>query len=101
VNFEIYLDNYIFSVKITHFSPGYPAKLYGPWEDCHEGVDNEVEWECTAVEEALEDGTVVEVTVDIDEYSELIEEKILAEIEEMADDACQDSDFDYPEPNDY
>lgn len=87
MNFEIYIDNYIFYVKVTDYSSGYPAKLYGPWEDCYEGVDNEVKWECTAVEEALEDGTVVEVTVDIDEYSELIEEKLLQEINDMKEES--------------
>lgn len=86
MNFEIYIDSFTFYIEVTHFARGYPAKLWGRPEDCYEGCPDEIEWKVTCVEDCLEDGTVVEVTFDIDEYDELITEKLLALIAEISQD---------------
>lgn len=86
MNLEIYIAPYTFYINVTYYSPGYPAKLWGSWENCYEGCPEEVSWECSCVEEELEDGSVIETTVDIDEYSEYIDEKVLEHIREMKDD---------------
>ena len=96
MGFEIKYDQYTFHITVTDYYKGCPAKTYGPPESCYEGEPEEIQWQCTAVEESLEDGSVVEITVDIDQYSDYIESQLL----EMIHDA-KDEDFDYPEPDYY
>lgn len=80
--FSIEVDDYIFHCVVTSYVYQRPL---GPsadsdW-DCY-GYE-EVEWDCNCVEVYDEDGYLVETTVDVDKYSENIEEKILDEIHEM------------------
>lgn len=94
MNLEIWIAPYTFYINVTdyHYQAPMGPRADSDW-DCY-GYE-EVSWECSCVEEELEDGSIVETTVDIDEYSEYIDEKVLEHIREMKD------DFDYPEPDDY
>lgn len=87
--FEIEIDSYTFYVSVTDYV-NVPAQ--GKWAssdvDCYGYT--EIDWDVTSVTYCDEDGNETEVQVDIAEYSELIEEKLLEEIRDMRDD-----DFDY------
>lgn len=80
--FSIELDDYIFHCVVTSYVYQRPLgrSADSDW-DCY-GYE-EVEWDCNCVDMYDEDGYLVETTVDIDKYSEKIEEKILEEIREM------------------
>lgn len=88
--YEIYIDSFTFFVNVTDY---YHQPALGPSAD--NDVDcygyTEIDWTCTQVIEYDQDGNETEVTVDIAEYSELIEEKLLELIYEE-----QEEDFDYP-----
>ena len=97
--FEIEIDIYTFYVSVTDYSLGYPAKTWGPWEDCYEGCPEEVEWIINKIIGCDENGLewyVGTEEIDIEYYSDLIEEKLLEQFRELKDD-----DFDYPEPDFY
>ena len=101
MDFEIEIDSYTFYVRVVDYYAGYPAKTWGPWEDCYEECPEEIDWECTAIQACDEDGNVVVLTAEqvkniISEYSEYIEDKLLEQIRELKED-----DFDYPEPDYY
>ena len=91
--YEIELDSYIFYVRITHYSRGYPAKTWALPEDCYPEEPEELEWEVDSVVELDEDGNESEVQVDIAEYSEWIEEKLLDLIHEEQEEDCRDYDY--------
>ena len=99
MEFEIEIDSYTFYIKVVDYFAGYPAKTWGPWEDCYEECPEEIEWEITKIIGCDENGLehcVGTEEIDIEEYSDLIEEKLLEEIRDMRDD-----DFDCPEPDYY
>ena len=103
MEFEIEIDSYTFYVRVVDYFAGYPAKTWGPWEDCYEGCPEEIDWICIAIEDCDEDGNVVVLTAEqvkniISEYSEYIEDKLLEQIREMKDDSHE---CDYPEPDYY
>ena len=77
MDFEIEIDSYTFYVRVVDYYAGYPAKTWGPWEDCYEGCPEEIEWICTGVTMRDESNNCIETAVDIEEYSDLIEEKLL------------------------
>lgn len=83
-----------FYVTVTNYSAGYPAKTWGPWEDCYEGCPEEVEFHCRFCYNLSVDRNVntvsVDKPVDVSEYSDIIEEKLLEQIRELKED-----DFDY------
>ena len=101
MNFEIYIDSYTFYISVTDYV-NVPAQ--GKWADSD--VDcygyEEIEWNCTEVEDCDEDGNVVELSAEevkavISEYSDLIEDKLLEEIRDMRD----SHECDPPEPDYY
>jgi hypothetical protein len=97
---EIYINQYTFHIEVTDYTKGYPAKTWGAPENCYEGTDDELEWSCQFVEEYFEDGEVKILLAGqfesiVEEYAELIEEKLLAEIEEMRDDDFDDDNPTY------
>ena len=91
MDFRIEYDQYIFHVEVIHYAYQKPL---GKWADsdvdCYGYED--LEWQCTAVEETLEDNSVVETTVDIDQYSDqysdYIESQLLEMIHDAKDDGC-------------
>ena len=74
--YELYIDSFTFFVKVTDY---HHQPALGPSAD--NDVDcygyTEIDWECTQMLDCDEDGDEFETTVDIAEYSELIEEKLL------------------------
>ena len=95
-------DNLLtFYVTVTDYSAGYPAKTWGPWEDCYEGCPEEIDFTVDSVTiTAVEaDGNTVSVDkpVDVSEYYSYIEEKLLEQIREMKD----SHECDAPEPDYY
>lgn len=85
--FTINIDNFEFTVQITDYSKGYPAKTWGAWEDCYPEEPEEIEFTVLSVLDTDEDGNekVVDNIV-AEDYLELIEEKLLIEIHEMQED---------------
>ena len=77
--YELYIDSFTFFVNVTgyHHQPA-----LGPSADS--------DWDVTSVTYCDEDGNEFEVQVDIAEYSELIEEKLLEIMKDEAE--SQDSD---------
>jgi hypothetical protein len=100
--FQIDIDSLTFSITVLHYSAPVPGE-HTSWASDHDyyGYDAEVDWKCTGVTETDEDGNMTDAHVILDSYEEAITEKILALIEEMRDDAGQDHDYDYPEPDNY
>lgn len=96
--FEIEIDSYTFYISVTDYV-NVPAQ--GKWVDsdwdCY-GYE-EVEWEVTCVTQTAEDGSEEEITVDVDKYSDIIEDKLLEQIRELKEDECHECD--YPEPDYY
>ena len=86
-----------FYVTVTDYVNVAPQ---GKWADsdwdCY-GYE-EVEWEVTCVTQTAEDGSEEEITVDIDKYSDIIEDKLLEQIRELRDDSHE---CDAPEPDYY
>ena len=85
MEFEIEIDSYTFYVRVVDYFAGYPAKTWGPPEDCYEGRPEEIEWEITKIVGFDENGFewyIGAEEIDISEYSDLIEEKLLAMIRE-------------------
>ena len=87
MNLQIDIDSYTFYITVTSYSPAVPGNPL-TWDSDYDyyGYDEECDWTCTCVEDCLEDGTVVEVSVNIDEYEEIIHDKVLDILHEMADD---------------
>lgn len=97
MHFEIFVKDYVFSIVISYYCKGQPSRTWGKPEDCYEGESTYIGWQCESVEEYFEEGDSKILLAGqfesiVEEYAELIEEKIFAEIEEMRDD-----DFDYPD----
>lgn len=83
--YEIDIEEFRFYITVTdyHHQPAQGPSADSDW-DCYGYT--EVEWECTQVLEYDEDGNESGVTVDIAEYSELIEQELLNVIaDEMSD----------------
>lgn len=85
---QICVDDYVFDITITYL---YVQKPMGIW-----GADNpddafgytELEWECKHVYVEYEDGSDqewfnAEAQAIADDYEDLIEEKVMVELEEM------------------
>lgn len=88
-SYELHIDSFTFFVNVTGY---YHQPALGPSAD--NDVDcygyTEIDWECNQVLDCDEDGNETEVTVDIAEYSELIEEKVL----EIMKDEAESQDYD-------
>lgn len=89
-SYELCIDSFIFFVNVTgyHHQPALGPSADND-VDCYGYTD--IDWECTSVVEYDEDGNEFETTVDIAEYSELIEEKLL----EIMKDEVDSQDYDY------
>lgn len=89
-SYEIYIDSFTFFVRVTDY---HHQPALGPSADndvdCYGYTD--IDWDVTSVTYCDEDGNETEVTVDIAEYSELIEEKLL----EIMKDEADSQDYDY------
>lgn len=90
---EIYIDTYIFDVTVTYL---YVQKPMGMRADTPEDAYGytDLEFMCNHVLEYLEDDTEMhyngkEAQDLADEYAELLEEKVMVELEEMKND-CYD-----------
>lgn len=82
--FTINIDNFEFTVQITDYSKGYPAKTWALPENCYEACPEEVEFTVLSVLGTDEDGNEIVVDNSVAEgYAHLIEEKLLIEIHEM------------------
>lgn len=90
-------DLLTFFVEVTYYSAGRPAKTWALPEDCYPEEPEEIEFDVVKITLTDEDGNVTDVTkgVDVSEYSDYIEEKLLEQIREDKD------DYDGPEPDDY
>lgn len=99
---SVYLDDYEFNCTITYYSAGRPAKTWALPEDCYPEEPEELEFDVDSVFAYNENGDLVEILdkaekgAIISEYVDRIEDKILEDIREDAED-----DFDYPEPDWY
>lgn len=83
--YEIDIEDFRFYITVTdyHYQPAQGPSADSDW-DCYGYT--EIDWECTQMLEYDEDGNESEVTVDIAEYSELIEQELLNVIaDEMSD----------------
>ena len=87
--YELYIDSFTFFVNVTgyHHQPALGPSADSDW-DCFGYT--EIDWECNQVLDCDEDGNEFETTVDIAEYSELIEEKLL----EIMKDEAESQDYD-------
>lgn len=97
-SYEIYIDSFTFFVNVTGYwhQPAQGPSADSDW-DCW-GYE-EIEWEITKIIGCDENGLewyVGTEEIDISEYSEYIEDKLLELIRELKED-----DFDYPEPDYY
>ena len=96
------LDEYVFDCTITYYSAGLPAKTWALPEDCYPEEPEELEFDVDYVfvydseENLAEIIDKQEKEAIISEYADRIEDKILEEIREEAEE-----DIDYPEPLDY
>lgn len=87
---EICVDDYVFDITITYLYVQKPMGRYCDSDvDCYGYTD--LEWECKHVYVEYEDGSDEEwfnaEAQDIaDEYAELLEEKVMVELEEMKND---------------
>ena len=97
--YELYIDSFTFFIKVTdyHHQPALGPSADSDW-DCYGYT--EIDWDVTSVTYCNEDGNETEVQVDIEEYSELIEEKLLELIHEELEEDCRDCDH-HPEPDYY
>lgn len=88
--YEIYIDSFTFFVNVTgyHHQPALGPSADND-VDCYGYTD--IDWECTQMLDCDEDGDEFETTVDIAEYSELIEEKLLG----IMKDEVESQDYDY------
>ena len=101
---EIYIDQYTFHIETGKYSPAVHGNPL-TWDSDYDyyGYDAEVEWQCSFVEEFFEDGDSKILLAGqfesiVEEYAELIEDKLLAKIEEMRDESHE---CDHPEPDYY
>lgn len=89
--FKINVDSFEFTVEITYYSKGYPAKIWALPEDCYEERPEEIEFTVFSVTETDEDGKEIVVDNSVaEDYLELIEEKLLIEIHEMQEEGYYD-----------
>ena len=86
-------DLLTFFVEVTHYSAGRPAKIWALPEDCYPEEPEEIEFDVVKITLTDEDGNVTDVTKDIDvsDYSDYLEEKLL---ETMKGEA-ESQDYDY------
>lgn len=82
--YEIDIEDFRFYITVTdyHHQPAQGPSADSDW-DCYGYT--EIDWECTQVLDCDEDGNETEVQVDIAEYSELIEEKLLETMKDEMD----------------
>lgn len=93
--YEIDIEDFRFYITVTdyHHQPAQGPSADSDW-GCYGYT--EIDWECTQVLEYDEDDNESEVTVDIAEYSELIEQELLNAIaDEMSDQGYDDFDDGY------
>ena len=90
-------DLLTFFVEVTHYSAGRPAKIWALPEDCYPEEPEEIEFDVVKITLTDEDGNVTDVTKDIDvsDYSDYLEEKLLEQIREDKEEADFDSGDDY------
>lgn len=99
---SVELDDYVFDCTITHYSAGSPAKTWALPEDCYPEEPEELEFDADSVFVYDENGDLVEILdkgekeAIISEYVDRIEDKILEDIREEAEE-----DIYYTEPLDY
>lgn len=98
MEFEVSIDQYNFYIRVDSYikQPPQGPSADSDW-DCR-GYE-EIEWEITKIIGCDDNGVECYVgteEIDISEYSEYIEDKLLEQIRELKED-----DFDYPEPDYY
>lgn len=90
--YELYIDSFTFFVNVTgyHHQPALGPSADSDW-DCYGYT--EIDWDVTSIVDCDEYGNETEIPVNLfclDDYSELIEEKLL----EIMNDEMDNQDYD-------